>query len=406
MLSRRSPIDRFLQSYASGNHEDAMRAYDAFSSEPEPSRAALDAVLLACSGHNDPQLTVPHGMATAEAVREAFEVSRFVPHSSLQRFLTLLSFTLPRRVLDPDTLAVRAREVPGVPWAEALHEMMLRRHGTQASVIAVRLALEEGVDAAGAAFYRFVLRDLGKLGHNLILAASFVEAARYLGMPRALVPLANLGHLLSETHHVGEREALPETAPSGAVPDGERLEEVLADGRFEEVEAMLIDFSFSDRWEEAFVPLLVGASLDPGFLGHSLEQAHAARLACRLLAPGERSFLLWKLYRTVTTRFEYPAFLELRDTPPEVDREGVLSGFRATLEHRTPPAEETLRLCLELGVPMDRILHMVVANYGHWTVGEKDHTIAYLNAAIQTANFLGRDRALLPLAVALSKLPF
>jgi len=44
--------------------------------------------------------------------------------------------------------------------------------------------------------------------------------------------------------------------------------------------------------------------------------------------------------------------------------------------------------------------------YGHWTVGEKEHTITLLGAAVETARFLGRDEALLPLAVALMRLPF
>jgi hypothetical protein len=44
--------------------------------------------------------------------------------------------------------------------------------------------------------------------------------------------------------------------------------------------------------------------------------------------------------------------------------------------------------------------------YGLWTVGEKEHTISYLNAALQTAKFLGTEQALLPLAIALGKLPF
>jgi len=44
--------------------------------------------------------------------------------------------------------------------------------------------------------------------------------------------------------------------------------------------------------------------------------------------------------------------------------------------------------------------------YGNWTVGEKEHMIIYLNAAPQTAKFLGRDRALLPLTIALGRLPF
>ena len=47
-----------------------------------------------------------------------------------------------------------------------------------------------------------------------------------------------------------------------------------------------------------------------------------------------------------------------------------------------------------------------MGNYGNWRVGEKEHTIIYLNAAIQAAHWLGREEAMLPLVIALSKLPF
>ena len=55
---------------------------------------------------------------------------------------------------------------------------------------------------------------------------------------------------------------------------------------------------------------------------------------------------------------------------------------------------------------LDEILAAVVDFYGQWTVGEKEHTISCLNAVLQTAKFLGKDEALLPLAIGLSKLPF
>jgi len=65
-----------------------------------------------------------------------------------------------------------------------------------------------------------------------------------------------------------------------------------------------------------------------------------------------------------------------------------------------------VRQALEAGVPLDDLLATVVDFYGNWSVGEKEHTIIYLNAALQTARFLGRGEALLPLAIGLSKLPF
>jgi len=89
-----------------------------------------------------------------------------------------------------------------------------------------------------------------------------------------------------------------------------------------------------------------------------------------------------------------------------MERDAVLSALRASLQYKTPPAEVTIRQALEVGVPLDEVLATVVNAYGHWTVGEKEHTIILLDAALETARFLGRDEALLPLAVALMRLPF
>src|SRR5205809_518841 len=79
---------------------------------------------------------------------------------------------------------------------------------------------------------------------------------------------------------------------------------------------------------------------------------------------------------------------------------------RRTVRSSSPPAEERVRHALEAEVPLDDILAAIVDFYGQWTVGEKEHTIGYLNAVLQTAKFLGKEEALLPLAIGLSKLPF
>jgi hypothetical protein len=84
----------------------------------------------------------------------------------------------------------------------------------------------------------------------------------------------------------------------------------------------------------------------------------------------------------------------------------MLAALESSLRFKSPPAEQTVRHALEADVPLDEILASVVDFYGQWTVGEKEHTISYLNAVLQTARFLGRDEALLPLAIGLSKLPF
>ncbi|HEY4705319.1 MAG TPA: hypothetical protein VII27_06265, partial [Thermoplasmata archaeon] len=109
--------------------------------------------------------------------------------------------------------------------------------------------------------------------------------------------------------------------------------------------------------------------------------------------------------RTAVSRFGYPEFLRL-GPPPAVEPEAVMSALRASLQYKSPPAETTLRQALEAGVPLDEVVATIVSAYGHWTVGEKEHTIIYLDAALETARFLGRDEALLPLAVALMRLPF
>jgi len=80
--------------------------------------------------------------------------------------------------------------------------------------------------------------------------------------------------------------------------------------------------------------------------------------------------------------------------------------LKSTLQNRTPPALATIAACLEAGVPLDGVLKQIIGGYAAWRVGEKEHTIIYLNAAIQTAHFLGEDKALLPLTVALQQLPF
>src|SRR5207249_1812124 len=195
--------------------------------------------------------------------------------------------------------------------------------------------------------------------------------------------------------------------PRGAAgePDVELLGRLLEDWEFDRVEEILRALAFEGQADAAYRPLLVAASAEPGFLGHTLSEAHAARLASRYLTPSENAWLLWKLYRTLTTKFGYPEFLRIG--PPEsTDRSSLIAALESSLRYKSPPAEETVRHALEADVPLDDILAAVVDFYGQWTVGEKEHTISYLNAVLQTAKFLGKEEALLPLAIGLSKLPF
>jgi len=220
------------------------------------------------------------------------------------------------------------------------------------------------------------------------------------------VPIANLGQLQS----VGLQSVPPGDIPSfdrsgGAEADGEALAALLDEWEFDRVEPILQAFASEGKADEAYRPLLVAASADPGFLGHTLTEVHTARLASRFLTPPENAWLSWKLYRTLTTRFGYPEFLRL-GTPEHREPAAILAAVESSLRYKSPPAEETVRHALESDVPLEAILASVVDFYGQWTVGEKEHTISYLNAVLQTANFLGRDEALLPLAIGLSKLPF
>jgi hypothetical protein len=277
--------------------------------------------------------------------------------------------------------------------------------GSKAAPLLARIALDQGVEAAAHLAIRTALDDLGRLGHNLALAVAYSEVASTLGLPRGLVPIANLGHLQA----LGLQGVPPLEIPALEETKGEvdpvALSSHLEEWDFDQVEPILQAFALAGKTDEAYRPLLIAASAEPGFLGHTLSEVHGARLASRFLTPSENAWLSWKLYRTLTTRFGYPEFLRLGD-PENRDRPSMLSALESSLRFKSPPAEQTVRHALEADVPLDEILASVVDFYGQWTVGEKEHTISYLNAVLQTARFLGRDEALLPLAIGLSKLPF
>jgi hypothetical protein len=278
--------------------------------------------------------------------------------------------------------------------------------GPKAAPLLARIALDHGLEAAAHLAVRTSLDDLGRLGHNLNVAVAYADVASSLGLPRGLVTLANLGHIQAVGLQGIAPVNIPDLVGGGAgEPDVDLLSRLLEEWEFQRVEGVLRALAFDARSDEACRPLLVAASADPGFLGHTLSQAHAARLASRFLTPAENAWLLWKLYRTLTTKFGYPDFLRLRETHPAQHRP-VLEALRASLQYKSPPAEETVRHALEADVSLDDILAAVVDFYGQWTVGEKEHTISYLSAVLQTAKFLGKEEALLPLAIGLSKLPF
>jgi hypothetical protein len=265
--------------------------------------------------------------------------------------------------------------------------------------------MDRGLPVAAHAVLRYALNDTGKLGHHLAFAVSFLDAAEALGLPRGLLPIANLGFFLAESMKGTRLIEIPPLEAGAVPPSSEGLAEAAETGAFDVVEVQLRSLLAARRTDDAVRPLLIAASADPGFLGHTLILANAIRRAAPYLEPAENVHLFWKAYRTLVSRFGYPEFLRL-GPGSGMERDAVMNALRASLQHKTPPAELTLRQALEAGVPLDEVLGTIVNAYGHWTVGEKEHTIALLGAAVETARFLGRDEALLPLAVALMRLPF
>src|SRR5207244_9830877 len=129
---------------------------------------------------------------------------------------------------------------------------------------------------------------------------------------------------------------------------------LLEEWEFDRVQPILQAFAFEGRADEAYRPLLIAASGEPGFLGHTLTEVHTARLASRFLTPSENAWLSWKLYRTLTTRFGYPEFLRLRKTENK-DRPSMLAALESSLRYKSPPAEEPVLHVLVADVPLDSI---------------------------------------------------
>ena len=383
--------------------------FDELAKDPANAAPILQELLLVVSNHDDPQLHTPHGMLTLQAGRDLLRLTRPPGGLGLLRFLVLYNFSLQKRGLTPAQVEAEARAVPPASLDEmerAYRKMVFDRVGPKAAILLARVALDGGLDAAAHLAIRTALDDLGRLGHNLAMGVGYSDVASSLGLPRGLVPLANLGYIQAIALQGVRPAEIPELAvASTAQPDVERLSRLLEDWEFDRVEPVLQALATEGLAEDAYRPLLVAASADPGFLGHTLSEAHAARIAARFLTPRENAWLSWKLCRTLTTRFGYPDFLALGE-PSRGERDSILAALESSLRYKSPPAEKTAREALEAGVSLDDLIAMVVDFYGHWTVGEKEHTISYLNAILQTAKFLGREQALLPLAIGLGKLPF
>lgn len=402
-------LDRLLALLPTTDHARALPLFDKVTRDPGTAGPILQELVYVASNHDDPQLHTPHGLLTLIAGRDLLRLTRPPGGFGLLNFLVRYNFTLQRRAFDASVAAALARSVPAASVDEltaAYGKAVRGGLGDQAASVLGRISLDHGVEAASRVALRASLDDLGRLGHNLVTAVSYVSASEAAGPGRDLVPLMNLARLQAFALQGIPVASIPDRTDAGSGRPGvDELSELVVDGAFDEVEPTLQALAFSGLAEDAYRPLLVATSAEPGFLGHSLSLVHAARLATRYLAPSQNTWLSWKLYRTLTTRFGYPEFLQLGESEP-LDRDSLLPALESSLRDKSPPVERTLRQALENGVPLDALLATVVNYYGNWTVGEKEHTIIYLNAALQTARFLGREQALLPLTIALGRLPF
>lgn len=402
-------LERLLALLPTTDHKRAVPLFDKVIQDLSVAGPILQGLVTAASNHDDPQLHTPHGLLTMVSGRDLLLLTKPPGGSALLRFLLLYHFTLQRRAFDSTVANAMARSVPPAPSADlavAYHRATRGGLGDQAASLLGRMAMDHGLEEAAHTALRTSMDDIGRLGHNLVTAMSYVEAAGVAGPDQRLVPLMNLARLQAFSLRGAATVSIPErSGVTGRAGSVDALAEFVVDGAFDQVEGTLEALAFSGLADEAYRPLLIATSADPGFLGHSLSLVHAARLASRYLTPAENTWLSWKLYRTLTTRFGYPEFLELGASEP-LDRNSLLAALESSLRDRSPPVERTLRQALENGIALDELLATVVNFYGNWTVGEKEHTISYLNAALQTAKFLGRDQALLPLTMALGRLPF
>ncbi|HEX9340589.1 MAG TPA: hypothetical protein VF992_05395 [Thermoplasmata archaeon] len=404
-----SDLDRLLALLPTFEHQKGIRLFDELAKDPANAAPILQELLAVVSNHDDPQLHTPHGMLTVHAGRDLLRLTRPPGGLGLLRFLVLYNFSLQKRPLTAVQAEANARAVPSAKredmeagYRKVVHDQV----GPKAAALLGRIALDHGIEAAAHLAIRTALDDFGRLGHNLSMAVAYSDVASVLGAPRGLTPLANLGYVQAMALQGVAPVEIPVLADAGqGEADMDRLSRLVEEWEFDRVEGMLRAFAFESQADVAYRPLLIAASADPGFLGHTLSQVNAARVATRYLTPSENAWLLWKLYRTLTTRFGYPEFLRLGESVAS-GPESILAAFESSLRYKSPPAEETVRRALEAGLPLEDLLAKTVDFYGQWTVGEKEHTISYLNAVLQTASFLGKDEALLPLAIGLSKLPF
>src|SRR3989304_377962 len=306
-------LGRFLQLLYTFEHQKAMVLFDQLVEDESNFWRIADALLLVCANHQDAKLTVPHGMQTLEAAREMFAVGGPEASMGLLRFVTRYNFSLIKRDWAVTYLAEQAGATPSdsesLVWDAIVHQQPDR-----AAVLLCGVAVREGFDAAAHALVRASLADLGRLAHNFTLAVSYAEAAGALGMPMALVPLANGAHFLATAMQAARPMKVEawEDAPPGTDASLEALQSALSEGEDRRAPDTPRASPSSAARERAFEPLLIGVAKDPGFLGHNMILAHSARRAAKYLAKDELAHLLWKFYRTLGKSYGYPPTLALR----------------------------------------------------------------------------------------------
>ena len=300
-------LERLFAFLPTFEHQKGIRLFDDLAKDPANAAPILQELLLVVSNHDDPQLHTPHGLLTLEAGRDLLRLTRPPGGLGLLRFLVLYNFSLQKRALTPAAVDAAARAIPAAPSAdmERAYRKVVHDHmGSKAGALLARIGLEDGIEAAAHLAIRGSLDELGRLGHNLAMAVAYSEVASTLGLPRGLVPLANLGYVQAVSLQGVRPIDIPILQGAGAgKPDIELLGRLLEDWEFDRVEEILQALAFEGQAETAYRPLLIAASAEPGFLGHTLSEVHAARLASRYLTPSENAWLLWKLYRTLTTKF-------------------------------------------------------------------------------------------------------
>src|SRR6059036_3601135 len=90
-------LAKFLQLLYTFEHQKAMALFDQLVRDEENFWRISDALLLVCANHQDPKLTVPHGLQTLEAAREMFAIAGPEASAGLLRFVTRYNFSLIKR---------------------------------------------------------------------------------------------------------------------------------------------------------------------------------------------------------------------------------------------------------------------------------------------------------------------